>query len=107
MEEKFIEWLERNRNKSINDIVEEVGEENRAAVEKRVEMGEKIFQTFTEEELKEKVGQFVDVIVASAKADFKEIIGERSRGIILWKWCLIIALIFLLAEVLLLRFWKA
>ena len=61
---------------------------------------------FTEDELKAKGGQFVDVIVASAKADFKEIIGERSRGIILWKWCLIFALLFLLAEVLLLRFWK-
>lgn len=61
---------------------------------------------FSEEELKEKGGQFVDVIKASANADFKEIIGERSRGIILWRWCLIFALLFLLAEVLLLRFWK-
>jgi len=61
---------------------------------------------FTEDELKAKGGQFIDVIVASAKADFKEIIGERSRGIILWKWCLVIALLFLLAEILLLRFWK-
>lgn len=61
---------------------------------------------FTEEELKEKGGQFIDVIKASANADFKEIIGERSRGIILWKWCLIFALLFLLAEILLLRFWK-
>jgi hypothetical protein len=62
---------------------------------------------FSEAELKEKGGQFVDIIEASANADFKELIGERSRGIILWKWCLIAALLFLLAEVLLLRFWKA
>jgi hypothetical protein len=62
---------------------------------------------FTEDELKEKGGQFVDVIKASENSDFKELIGERSRGIILWKWCLIFALLFLLAEVLLLRFWKS
>ncbi len=61
---------------------------------------------FTEDELKEKGGEFIDVIKASANADFKELIGERSRGIILWKWCLIFALLFLLAEVSLLRFWK-
>ncbi len=33
-------------------------------------------------------------------------IEERSQGIVLWRWCLILALVFLAAEVLLLRFWK-
>lgn len=33
-------------------------------------------------------------------------IEERSQGIVLWRWCLILALLFLAAEVLLLRFWK-
>lgn len=33
-------------------------------------------------------------------------IEERSQGITLWRWCLILALLFLAVEVLLLRFWK-
>lgn len=33
-------------------------------------------------------------------------VGERSRGVVFWKWCLIAALIFLGLETLLLRFWK-
>lgn len=62
---------------------------------------------YSEEELKAKGGESIDVIKASVNTDFKELIGERSRGIILWKWCLALALLFLLAEVLLLRFWKS
>jgi hypothetical protein len=61
---------------------------------------------FEAAELKEKIGNFAAIINASAKADFRQIIGERSKGIVLWKWCLVFALLFLLAEVLLLRFWK-
>jgi hypothetical protein len=61
---------------------------------------------FTDIELKDKGGELIDVIAANTKADFKEIIGERSRGLVLWKYCLLIALVFLLIEVLLLRFWK-
>jgi hypothetical protein len=33
-------------------------------------------------------------------------IEERSKGVTLWRWCVILALLFLAAEVLLLRFWK-
>jgi len=48
----------------------------------------------------------MSVIESSAKANFTELIGERSRGIVLWRWCVIAALCFLLIEALLLRFWK-
>ena len=61
---------------------------------------------YSASELKEKIGSLADIITVDTKADFKEIIGERSRGIILWKYCLLLALGFLLVEVLLLRFWK-
>jgi len=61
---------------------------------------------YSEEELRINGGEFVDVIKANVNTNFKELIGERSRCIILWKWCLLFALLFLLAEVLLLRFWK-
>jgi hypothetical protein len=40
------------------------------------------------------------------KASFEAEIEERSQGVVLWRWCLILALLFLLFEVLILRFWK-
>ncbi len=39
-------------------------------------------------------------------ADFTTIINEKDKGITLWRWCLILALAFLILETLLLRFWK-
>lgn len=33
-------------------------------------------------------------------------IEEQSQGVALWRWCIVLALAFLAAEVLLLRFWK-
>ncbi len=59
----------------------------------------------SEDELKTKVGQNINVISANAETDFTTLIGERSQGVILWKWCLIAALGFLLLEILLLRLW--
>ncbi len=41
-----------------------------------------------------------------ATGDLSKVIGQRERGVVLWKYCLIFALIFLAIEVLLLRFWK-
>ena len=61
---------------------------------------------YTDEELEALGGSLVDVIKTNTDTNFKQLIGERNRGIILWKWCLILALAFLLFEVLLLRFWK-
>lgn len=40
------------------------------------------------------------------EANFTAIVGERNQGVTLWRWCLILALVFLAAEVALLRFWK-
>ncbi len=47
-----------------------------------------------------------NVIDDTARASLTPLIGERSQGIVLWRWCLILALIFLAVETLLLRFWK-
>ena len=48
----------------------------------------------------------VKVIAQTANADFGVTISERSRGIVLWRWCIILALVFLGIETLLLRFWQ-
>jgi hypothetical protein len=42
----------------------------------------------------------------TVEANFTAIVGERNQGVSLWRWCLILALLFLAAEVALLRFWK-
>ena len=48
----------------------------------------------------------IKIIDNTAAASLTPIIGERSHGIVLWRWCLILALIFLGLETLLLRFWR-
>ena len=59
-----------------------------------------------ESDLAEKVGPNVQIIETEALATLTPIIGDRSHGVVLWRWCIIAALIFLGLEVLLLRFWK-
>ncbi len=59
------------------------------------------------EDLRNMMGGAVNIIsTANDDRVLTAEIEERSQGIILWRWCLILALLFLLAEVLLLRFWK-
>lgn len=48
----------------------------------------------------------IGIIDNSLNADFTQIIGEKEKGILLWKWCLIFALMFLAIESFLVRFWK-
>lgn len=61
---------------------------------------------YTTSELKEMAGENASVIEADARASFETIIGERSQGLVLWRWCLVLALLFLAVEQLLLRFWR-
>ena len=58
------------------------------------------------EELTEKYGDNVNIIGNTATADLGQVIKQKDQGIRFWKWCLILALIFLAIETLLLRFWK-
>jgi hypothetical protein len=46
------------------------------------------------------------VLNESAEANFGQVVQEQERGIVLWRWCVIFALLFLALEVLLLRFLK-
>jgi hypothetical protein len=48
----------------------------------------------------------ISIIEANAKADFTDLVGERSQGISLWRWFIILALVALAIEQLLLRFFK-
>lgn len=66
---------------------------------------------YNEDALSELIGQTpaankLNIFSNTQNANFETLIGERSQGVVLWRWCLILALLFLLFEVLILRFWK-
>lgn len=61
---------------------------------------------YSPDELAGYVGPLANLINIADNAVLTATIEERSQGIPLWRWCLILALVFLGAEVLLLRFWE-
>lgn len=61
---------------------------------------------YNENDLETLLGPTMDIIPTTARAALTQVVGERSQGVILWRWCLILALIFLGIETLLLRIWR-
>jgi hypothetical protein len=64
---------------------------------------------YTAEELVEIIadmGLTTTQIVETAGKPFVQTLSEISQGIRLWRWFVMLALAFLLVEILLLRFWK-
>lgn len=57
-------------------------------------------------EMKEKFGALANIIDNSLNTDLGVLVKQKDKGVILWRWCLIFALIFLALETFLLRFWK-
>lgn len=64
-------------------------------------------QYLSSSELSSLTNNHIKLLDAAAEANFTAIVGEQNQGIVLWRWCLLLALLFLAAETLLLRFWKA
>ena len=54
-------------------------------------------------DLKKIVGEEVTIIDGTYSRDFKGILASEKKGIPLWKWCLLLTLVFLATETLLLR----
>lgn len=52
------------------------------------------------------MGKSASIINDVAMADLSGFIQQKNEGISLWRWCLFLALLFLLIESVLLRFWK-
>ncbi len=73
-----------------------------------LEKSESILDQFTGEEVKTALGggNQVSIFKATSADTFSNEIKERYLGTPLWKYAVVLALIFLLAEVLLIRFWK-
>jgi hypothetical protein len=45
-------------------------------------------------------------VLTNVTSNFAEVLQEIQKGKQLWKWCILLALFFILAEVLIARFWK-
>jgi len=58
------------------------------------------------EQLKNQYTQANVKVVNGANAEVATVVKELDRGTALWKWCLVLTLIFLGIEIALLRFWK-
>ncbi len=67
---------------------------------------ESVLDYYNPADLRAYVGSLASVITAADNDVLTARIEERSQGVVLWRWCLILALLFLAAEILLLRFWK-
>lgn len=61
---------------------------------------------YTPADLQERVGPLAAIMSVGDNAVLTAQIEEQSQGIALWRWCLMLALVFLGVETLLLRFWK-
>lgn len=48
----------------------------------------------------------ISIVESNEKTNFTDLIGERSQGISLWRWCIVLTLVFLGLEGLFLRLWK-
>jgi hypothetical protein len=61
-----------------------------------------------EDDVKNKIGERVNFYGENSdKVDFTELINSKQRGIELWKWAILLALLFLAIEILLLRFLRS
>jgi Aerotolerance regulator N-terminal len=56
--------------------------------------------------LKSFTNKNIKLINNSAEANFTVLVGEKNNGIVLWRWCLIFALLFLAIETALIKFFN-
>jgi len=60
----------------------------------------------SEESLAADLPANMKILDQNAEANFTQVVNEENQGIVLWRWCLVFALLFLALEVLFLRLWK-
>ncbi|CAM9927208.1 unnamed protein product, partial [Chrysoparadoxa australica] len=71
--EGFMNWLKSQRQVVVDEMVEEVGEEHRALVEKREDIREKVYDTFTDMEMDSGVAEILQSQVKEFITEVKEI----------------------------------
>lgn len=67
---------------------------------------ESVLDYFDNKALKDFTNKNIQIFDETAEANFTAIVGEKNQGVSLWRWCVILALLFLAGETLILRFWK-
>jgi hypothetical protein len=60
----------------------------------------------TDDYLKQGAGKNMRILSEGMEKNFAQIVDEQNQGIVLWRWCVVFALLFLLLEALFLRLWK-
>lgn len=60
----------------------------------------------SDDKLAEGLPPNMKVLAENAEASFTQVVDEQNQGIVLWRWCVIFALLFLALEGLFLRLWK-
>ena len=60
----------------------------------------------SEEDLKANLLPNMKILEENAEASLTQVVDEQNQGIVLWRWCVVFALLFLALEVLFLRLWK-
>jgi putative nucleotidyltransferase with HDIG domain len=73
-------WLSAKRQEVVDELVEEVGEEHRALVEKREDIREKVYDTFTDMEMDSGVAEILKSQVKDFLEDVKEI--DLSKAVL-------------------------
>ncbi len=58
------------------------------------------------EELKAQAKRLNAQIISNSDADLSAVVSELNHGIPLWKYCIVFSLLFMLIEILILRFWR-
>lgn len=86
------------------------GNETIASLSFNFNRGESDLRYFTPAELDDRIelaNLEKAIVIDNVSANFTEVLQEIQKGTQLWKWSILLALFFILAEVLIARFWKS
>lgn len=102
---------------SFNDVVKEAGNYDLLARQKIVSVvsfnynrAESFLQSYTSGQISEQIQQYKlsnMQLLSPEIPNLTKKLNQLAEGIALWKYCIMLVLLFLLIEILLLRFWKA
>ena len=102
---------------TFNEVVKEAGNYDLLGKQKLVSVvsfnynrEESFLQSYSVDQIKELLKQYKLInmqVMSSDIPDLTKKLNQLSEGIALWKYCIVLVLLFLLIEIVLLRFWKA
>lgn len=114
-ENEFIPGQLTNRNQTVLDVNDQITKAGVYDVNFKDKLVKKV--AFNYDRLESNLKYANLDLITKSNSNFKlletendvnlaSLIDQKSRGVVLWRWCLIFALVFLALESLLVRFWK-